>query len=87
MFTIMGTFGGIYQPISGMMRVNKDFRRYEHEGQSLVPQKIVFCLMQSVGLAFAAFKLNSMGLLPLSASDWVSALPVPEYEEMSIGSI
>jgi Protein of unknown function (DUF1077) len=46
----------------------------------LVP-RLLFCLIHFGGLAFAVHRINTMGLLPVHASDWVSALQVPVIKE------
>ena len=48
----------------------------------LVP-RLIFILIQGAGLAFGAWKLHTMGLLPTHASDFVSSLSVPASREFS----
>ena len=48
----------------------------------LVP-RMIFILIQGAGLAFGAWKLHTMGLLPTHASDFVSSLSVPASREFS----
>ena len=48
----------------------------------LVP-RMIFILVQGAGLAFGAWKLHTMGLLPTHASDFVSSLSVPASREFS----
>jgi hypothetical protein len=52
----------------------------------LVP-RILYCLIQAGGLAFGLWKLNTMGLLPTHASDFVSSLKVPAALEFSTGGV
>ena len=45
--------------------------------------RLIFILIQGAGLAFGAWKLHTMGLLPTHASDFVSSLSVPVNKEFS----
>ena len=45
--------------------------------------RLIFILIQGAGLAFGAWKLHTMGLLPTHASDFVSSLSVPVSQEYS----
>jgi len=45
--------------------------------------RMIFILIQGAGLAFGAWKLHTMGLLPTHASDFVSSLSVPVNQEFS----
>lgn len=49
--------------------------------------RILYCLIQAGGLAFGLWKLNTMGLLPTHASDYVSSLKVPVSQEFSTGGV
>ena len=45
--------------------------------------RMIYILIQGAGLAFGAWKLHTMGLLPTHASDFVSSLSVPVSQEFS----
>lgn len=49
--------------------------------------RLLYCLIQAGGLAFGLWKLNTMGLLPTHASDYVSSLRVPTSQEFSSGGV
>lgn len=49
--------------------------------------RLLFCLINLAGLAFGLWKVNGMGLLPTHASDYVSAMTVPQAENISIAGI
>ncbi len=49
--------------------------------------RLLYCLIQAGGLAFGLWKLNTMGLLPTHASDYVSSLKVPVSGEFSTGGV
>ena len=44
---------------------------------TLLP-RLVFCGVNGLGLAFAAYRINLMGLLPTHLSDWVSSIQAPQ---------
>ena len=44
-------------------------------GVDLTAQKLAFIGAQCVGILIVLWKLNAMGLLPLTSADWVSLLP------------
>lgn len=45
--------------------------------------RLLYCLINLGGLAFGLWKVNGMGLLPTHASDYVSAMTVPQAEHIS----
>jgi hypothetical protein len=49
--------------------------------------RLLYCLINLGQCVFALYKLNSMGLLPSHASDWLSAIAVPQSVEHSFGAL
>jgi hypothetical protein len=49
--------------------------------------RITFCLVHSLGLAFAVWKIAGMGLLPTHLSDWVSSMRSPVVLEHAVGNL
>jgi hypothetical protein len=49
--------------------------------------KLLFIAMNFAALGLGLYKLNSLGLLPTHASDWVSSLPPPQAVEFSGGGL
>ena len=49
------------------------FKRYEDSGVNLLLYKLIYIGINFVSLGMVLYKCNSMGLLPTSASDWVTA--------------
>lgn len=45
------------------------------------------CCLQLLGLSYAVYKLNGMGLLPTHLSDYASLFTVPEPLEHSSGVV
>lgn len=61
-------------PIQGLMNINLAFLKFETEGTrgKLVGAKIVYVLMQGLLLGLGVWKVNGMGLLPTTRSDWLA---------------
>lgn len=58
----------------------------EGELNTAVP-RATFCLLHGAGLAFAVWKINAMGLLPTTLSDWVAAMRPPVYAEHAAANL
>lgn len=89
LFSIMMTVSGIYQPLAAIMNSKQMFpAEASEEGKlNVLFPRILYCLIQAGGLAFGLWKLNTMGLLPTHASDYVSSLKVPVSQEFSTGGV
>ena len=61
-------------PITGILSTNEVFRRFETEGtrKTLWLIKACYVLMNCVALALGIWKVNGMGLLPTTRSDWLA---------------
>ena len=61
-------------PIQGLLSTNEVFRRFETEGtkNQLWLVKTCYVLMNCVALALGVWKVNGMGLLPTTRSDWLA---------------
>ncbi|CAL5350361.1 unnamed protein product [Camellia sinensis] len=85
LFSIGITFSALWQPISALQGVGKVkpsakltisvFQPYKDNKVDLLGPKLLFIALNLGGLALGVWKLNSLGLLPTHASDWVSSLP------------
>jgi ER membrane protein complex subunit 4 len=82
-FSIMTMVSCLYSPIHAIANVTKAFPP-QQDLDVLLP-RLIYCGVYLGQLAFAVHKLNSMGLLPTYASDWVSQMKPPSIIEMSIG--
>ena len=73
-FSIMMTFMIFKTPIQGIMATNTAFTRFETEGTKgkLWGIKIVYILCNCLLLALGVWKVNGMGLLPTTRSDWLA---------------
>ncbi|KAM0261692.1 hypothetical protein ACHAQJ_002144 [Trichoderma viride] len=80
-FSIMMVFMAFKNPIVGLMSTNQAFERFQTDSNSgqILQTKLVYVAMQFVALAVGIWKINSMGLLPTTRSDWMmwEALRVP----------
>ena len=83
-FSIMMLGMSLMNPLKAIATVNDSFRRYEkEEGINLYIPKLTFLVFQLLSLSLAVYKCSTMGLLPLSSSDWVQYLPEVTYSEYS----
>eukprot|EP01018_Ginkgo_biloba_P006727 Gb_01078 [translate_table: standard] len=81
LFSIGITFSALWQPISALQGVGKVFEPYQDSRIDTLLPKVVYIALNLAGLLLGIWKLNTLGLLPTHASDWVSSLsPAPEIE-------
>jgi len=61
-------------PVVGLMATNQAFEKFESAGtkDKLVLVKLVYVAMQVLALALGVWKVNGMGLLPTTRSDWLA---------------
>jgi hypothetical protein len=55
-------------------------------GVNLSLPKLLYVLLNLLGVAAVGYKLRVMGLLPLTSADWVSLLPSRHPAEFSAGA-
>jgi hypothetical protein len=70
-------------PVRAIFNVGAAFAPLASSGADLKFAKAVYLLINLAGVGFLAWKLRSMGLLPLTSADWVSLLPVRHATEWS----
>ncbi|KAL5782974.1 hypothetical protein ACOSP7_008003 [Xanthoceras sorbifolium] len=87
LFSIGITFSALWQPISALQGVGKVFEPYKDSKVDLNGPKLLFIALNLGGLALGVWKLNTLGLLPTHASDWVSSLPPAQEVEYSGGGV
>jgi hypothetical protein len=85
LFSIMMTGMALMQPIRSLLAINTAFANIKLSGReiNLTQQKLVYIVCVCGGLCVGAWKLNKMGLLPLTSADWVTLVPVREPVEFS----
>jgi hypothetical protein len=61
-------------PIQGLTQTNTTFARFEGAGNSsqMLGIKVAYVLMQLLLLGLGIYKVNAMGLLPTTRSDWLA---------------
>ncbi|KUI68281.1 ER membrane protein complex subunit 4 [Cytospora mali] len=72
-FSIMMVFMAFKNPIMGLMATNQAFERFETDTNKakMLQAKLAYVVMQFVALAVGVYKVNAMGLLPTTRSDWL----------------
>lgn len=73
-FSIMMVFMAFKNPIMGILATNQAFERFETDTNrsKIVQVKLAYVAMQLLALALGVWKVNSMGLLPTTRSDWLA---------------
>ena len=61
-------------PIQGIINTNAAFSKFESEStkSKMWGVKVVYILMQCLLLGLGVYKVNGMGLLPTTRSDWLA---------------
>lgn len=73
-FSIMMVMMAFKNPLMGLLQINSAFTRFESEGNKagMLAVKATYVAMQFVALALGVWKVNGMGLLPTTRSDWLA---------------
>ncbi|KAK4099297.1 hypothetical protein N658DRAFT_498444 [Parathielavia hyrcaniae] len=73
-FSIMMVFMAFKNPIMGIIGTNQAFERFETETNrtKILQVKLTYVVMQLLALALGIWKVNGMGLLPTTRSDWLA---------------
>ncbi|KAL8654968.1 MAG: hypothetical protein Q9210_001175 [Variospora velana] len=73
-FSIMMVFMLFKNPVQSLLQINQAFARYEtpRTRSKMWVVKAVYVLMNLVALALGIWKVNGMGLLPTTRSDWLA---------------
>lgn len=87
LFSIGITFSALWSPISALQGLDKVFEPFKDARVDMLLPKLTFIAVNVAGLGLGLWKLNSLGLLPTHASDWVSNLPPPLAAEFSGGGL
>lgn len=84
-FSMMFTMMAMRTPVMAIVNTNKAFKSIDDGTVNILKWKLAYVAVNMIGLAMALYKCNSLGLLPLSSSDWVHLLPIKTPEEWSGG--
>ncbi|EKG15726.1 hypothetical protein MPH_07161 [Macrophomina phaseolina MS6] len=73
-FSIFMVFTLFKNPINAVLNINRTFANFETPGTSsrLLGVKLVFIATNCLALALGIWKVNKMGLLPTTRSDWLA---------------
>eukprot|EP00924_Labyrinthula_sp_SR-Ha-C_P016666 augustus_masked-scaffold_6-processed-gene-11.8-mRNA-1 protein AED:0.04 eAED:0.04 QI:0/0.25/0.2/0.4/0.75/0.6/5/1637/199 len=79
-FSIMMTGMALWSPVKSLLSTSSSFAKFSSDDVGLADSEIlqakaIFIGLNLVGLAMGAYKLSSMGLLPVHSSDWMHLLP------------
>lgn len=86
-FSIMIVGMSVFNPIKAIGSVQAYFQPLEADGLDLTQAKLTYIALNFVGLGVALYKCFTMGLLPLSSTDWVSLIEPRPITEISGGGI
>ncbi|EFW99348.1 er membrane duf1077 domain protein [Grosmannia clavigera kw1407] len=88
-FTIMTVFMAFKNPIAGLLATQSTFERFESptNGAQLLQVKLAYVVFQFVALAMGVWKVNAMGLLPTTRSDWLAWEFQPDPLEVAVPAL
>ncbi|KAJ2970366.1 hypothetical protein NQ176_g8221 [Zarea fungicola] len=88
-FSIMMVFMAFKNPIMGLASTNQAFERFQTESNAgkILQTKLVYVAMQILALGVGIWKVNGMGLLPTTRSDWLMWEAQREAVEHAISAI
>lgn len=77
-FSIMMVFMLFKTPITAVLTISNAFSRFETEGtrDKILLAKVAYVLTNGLLLALGIWKVNQMGLLPTTRSDWLAWEPM-----------
>ena len=88
-FTIFFIFQSLFSAVTALLKTSKGidwinvvFESYESQVSSLFKYKVIYCGINMILVGIVAYKLSSMGLLPVAAADYVDL--VPTYESIDV---
>lgn len=73
-------------PVQAVFQIQQTFQRFETEGtrDRILLAKIAYVFCNMMLLALGIWKVNGMGLLPTTRSDWLLWEPMREALERSV---
>lgn len=73
-FSIMMVYMAFKNPIMGLVGTNQAFERFESDTNKgkILQVKLAYIVMQLIALGVGIWKVNGMGLLPTTRSDWLA---------------
>ncbi|KAH6996195.1 putative ER membrane DUF1077 domain protein [Ilyonectria sp. MPI-CAGE-AT-0026] len=88
-FSIMMVFMAFKNPLVGLVNTNQAFERFQTANNSgqMLQVKFVYVAMQIVALGVGIWKVNAMGLLPTTRSDWLMWESQRELLEHAVAAV
>jgi len=86
-FSIMIVGMAVWTPIKAMSTIQTYFQPVEAEGLNLTQAKLIYIALNLLALGVALYKCFTMGLLPLSSTDWVTMVEPKKISEISGGGV
>ncbi|KAF5659232.1 ER membrane DUF1077 domain-containing protein [Fusarium heterosporum] len=88
-FSIMMVFMAFKNPLMGLMNTSQAFERFHSDSLSsqLLQVKFVYVVCQLVALGVGIWKINGMGLLPTTRSDWLMWEAQREPMELAVAAL
>lgn len=85
-FSIMMVFMLFKGPVQAILGMNNVFSRFETPGikTQLLGVKAVFVAMNLLAMGLGIWKVNGMGLLPTTRSDWLAWESAREWLEVAV---
>jgi hypothetical protein len=85
-FSIMMVFMLFKTPIVAVLGIQSAFARFESDGtkDKILLAKLTYVLTNVLALALGVYKVNQMGLLPTTRSDWLLWEPMRQALEKGI---
>ncbi|KAH3763375.1 ER membrane protein complex subunit 4 [Pelomyxa schiedti] len=79
----------MYVPLSsalkGIFSLNTVFKPYSGPNTKIVLPKLMFITVHFATLLLCIWKINTLGLFPTTASDWIAYLPFKEPHDVTFG--
>lgn len=79
-------------PLNSIASINELFGFLDPENdktlskEAVMMVKLTFIVSHLVTVLYGIWKLNKMGLIPNSTSDWISWESLPHFDEVSLGA-
>ncbi|XP_047086833.1 ER membrane protein complex subunit 4-like [Lolium rigidum] len=87
LFSIGIVFSALWQPFNALRSVGKVFEPFKDPRVDTLAPKLLFIALNLAAMGLGVWKLNTLGLLPTNASDWVSSLSPAREVEYAGGGI
>lgn len=85
-FSIFMVFTLFKAPITAILNMGNTFSRFETEGtrSKMLGVKLTFIVMNLLALGLGIYKVDAMGLLPTTRSDWLAWENGRDYLERGV---